>query len=47
MHVEPLGLKNGEAVGHREQLLAHLGEIVQAFFKPKSARLLEQASLRR
>ncbi len=47
VNVQGLRLEGGEAVGDRQELLAHGGEMVQPFFSPKSERLLEQISLRK
>ena len=40
MHVQPLGLENGESVGHLEQLFAHLGEMVQALFQTEIGQVV-------
>ena len=47
MDVEPLRLEPGEAIGDGLKRLADCIETVQPFLRPKSARLLEQSSLRK
>lgn len=53
VHVQPLRLKAGKAVGDGEEPGTRRCEMVEPFlqakvvFKPKSARLCEQTSLRR
>ena len=45
--VEALRLEPGEAFGDGEKLLADCSQMFEPFLEPKSARLLEQSSLRK
>ena len=40
VNVQPLGLESGEPAGHREQLFAHRGEIVQAFLEAEIGQVV-------
>ena len=47
MHVEAAGLEGGEAVSDQRNFSRTSPRCSRPFFSPKSARLLEQTSLRR
>ena len=40
MDVQPLGLEGGETVGHRKQLVAHRGKMVQAFLQAEIGQVV-------
>src|SRR5438309_3173399 len=47
VHVEPLSLTPGEAVGDKLESLSDRIEMIEALLQTEIARLLEQSSLRR
>src|ERR1017187_8292218 len=40
MHVQPLGLESGESAGHREELFAHRGEMVQPLLQTEVGQVI-------